>query len=76
MNPVTSASGEYHASQKISEPLKQMIVEQKESFTRPQLQSIKSNLCRKKQQEIENVALQVRESLQSSTKAKSNGPAM
>ena len=40
-----------------------MIVKQKELFTRPQLQSIKSNLCRKKQQEIENVALQVRESL-------------
>ena len=40
-----------------------MIVEQKESFTRPQLQPIKSNLHRKKQQEIENVALQVRESL-------------
>ena len=63
INPVTSASGEYHASQKISEPLKEMIVEQKESYTRPQLQSIKSNLRRKKQQEIENVALQVRESL-------------
>ena len=63
VNPVTSASGEYHASQKISEPRKEMIVEQNESFTRPQLQSIKLDLRRKKQQEIENVALQVRESL-------------
>ena len=63
INPVTSANGEYHASQKISEPLKEMIGEQKESYTRPQLQSIKSNLRRKRQQKIENVALQVRESL-------------
>ena len=57
INPVISASGEYRASQKISEPLKEMIIEQKESYTRPQLQSIKSNLRRKKQQESENVAL-------------------
>ena len=31
INPVTSASGKYHASQKISEPLREIIVEQKES---------------------------------------------
>ena len=30
INPVTSASGKYHASQKISEPLREIIVEQKE----------------------------------------------
>ena len=49
INPVTSASGEYHASQKRNEPLKVMIT--------------KLHLRRKKQQQIENVALQVRESL-------------
>ena len=33
INPVISASGEYRASQKISEPLKDMIVQQSESFS-------------------------------------------
>ena len=32
INPVTSASGQYHASQKISEPLKDINVQKNESF--------------------------------------------
>ena len=63
INPVTSASGEYLASQKISEPLKDMIVQQKESFNKPQLQSIKTDLRRLKQQEIKSVVQETRESL-------------
>ena len=42
INPVTSANGEYHASLKISKPLKDMIIEQKELFSKPQLLSIKA----------------------------------
>ena len=63
INTVTRASEKYKASQMISEPPKDMIVEQKESFGRPQLQSMNANLHRHKQQEIENVARQIRESL-------------
>ena len=54
INSVTSASGEYHASQKISEPLKDMTVQQSESFSKPQPQSIKTHLRRQKQQETES----------------------
>ena len=63
INPVISASGEYHGSQKISEPLKDMIVEQSESFSKPQLQSIKTDLRRQKQQEKESAVQGIRESL-------------
>ena len=63
INPVISASGEYHASQKISEPLKDMIVQQSESFSEPQLQSIKTDLRRQKQQETESAVQEIRESL-------------
>ena len=62
INPVISASGEYHASQKISEPLKDMIVEQSESFSNPQLQSIKTDLRRQKQQETESAVQEIGES--------------
>ena len=44
VNPVTNASQEYQASQKISKPFKDMIVEQRESFSKPQLQSSKASL--------------------------------
>lgn len=57
------ANAEFNSSQKISEPLKEMIVDQRESFTKPQLQSIKNDLRKQKLQEIENSAMQVRESL-------------
>ena len=63
INPVTSASGEYHATQKISEPLKDMTVQQSESFSKPQPQSIKTHLCRQKQQGTESAVQEIRESL-------------
>jgi len=63
INPVITASGEYHASQKISEPFKNMIVQKSESFSKPQIQSINSNLRRQKQQETESAVQEIRESL-------------
>ena len=39
------------------------IIDQPESFTKPQLQSIKNDLRKQKAQDIENSAVQVRESL-------------
>ncbi|XP_068705742.1 uncharacterized protein [Montipora foliosa] len=67
ITPVTSASGEYHASQKISEPLKDMTVQQSELFSKPQPQpqSIKTHLRRQKQQETESAVQEIRESLSS-----------
>ena len=63
ISPETRACEEYKASQMISKPLKDMTVQKKESFRRPQLQFIKINPHRQRQQEIESVARQIRESL-------------
>ena len=40
-----------------------MIIDQRESFTKPQLQSIKNDLRKQKIEEIENSAAQIRENL-------------
>ena len=63
INPVVSAKDEYHASQKISEPLKDMITEQKESFSKPQLQSIKASLRQDRNQKMKDMVGQIRECL-------------
>ena len=63
INPITNASHEYQSSQKISMPLKDMIVEQRESFSKPQLQSIKASLRQEKKQRMEDMSQQVRERL-------------
>jgi hypothetical protein len=63
INPITNASHEYQSSQKISMPLKDMIVEQRESFSKPQLQSIKASLRQEKKQRMEDMSQQVREQL-------------
>ena len=47
----------------ISEPLKDMIVQQSESFSKPQLQSIKTGFHQYKQQEMESTVQEIRESL-------------
>jgi hypothetical protein len=44
-------------------PLKDMIVEQRESFSKPQLQSIKASLRQEKKQRMEDMSQQVRERL-------------
>jgi hypothetical protein len=56
INPITNVSHEYQASQMISEPLKDMIVEQRESFGKPQLQSIKASLRQEKKQRMEDMS--------------------
>ena len=63
VNSTTMANAEFNSSQKISEPLKEMIIDQRESFTKPQLQSIKNDLRKQKIEEIENSATQIRENL-------------
>ena len=63
INPVTSANGEYHASQKMRKPFKDMIIEQKESFSKPQLQSIRASLRQDRNQKIKDMAGQIRECL-------------
>ena len=50
-----------------------VIVEQSESLRKPQLQSIKTDLRRQKQQETESAVQQIRESRSPSTKAKNDG---
>ena len=55
INPVSRASEEYKASQMIRKPVKDVTVEHKESFSGPQLQSIKTNLHQHDQQEIKKV---------------------
>ena len=56
INPITNVSHEYQASQMISEPLKDMIVEQRESFGKPQLQSMKASLRQEKKQRMEDMS--------------------
>ena len=63
INRVTSADGEYHASQKMRKPLKNMIIKQKESFSKPQLQSIRASLRQDRNQKIKDMAGQIRECL-------------
>ena len=58
--PVISVNGEYHASQKTSEPLKDMIIEQKESLTKPQLQSVNTRLLQDRNQKMKDMAGQIR----------------
>ena len=60
INSVISASGEYNASERISEALKNMIVQKNESFSKSQLQSIKTNLSQQKQQETQGAAQEIR----------------
>ena len=48
VNPVEIAESQLRASKAITAPLKKMIVEQSEQFTKPQLQSVKSALHREK----------------------------
>ena len=48
---------------KISEPLKDMTVQQSESFSKPQPQSIKTHLRGQKRQETESTVQEIRESL-------------
>ena len=57
---VISASGEYNASETISEALKNMIVQKNESFSKSQVQSIKTNLRDQKQQEKQSAAHEIR----------------
>ena len=60
INSVISASGEYDASERISEALKNMIVQKNESFSKSQVQSIKTNLRDQKQQETQSAAHEIR----------------
>ena len=48
VNPVEIAESQLRTSKAITAPLKKMIVEQSEQFTKPQLQSVKSALHREK----------------------------
>ena len=57
---VISASGKYNASERISEALKNMIFQKNESFSKSQLQSIKTNLREQKQQETQSAAQEIR----------------
>ncbi|CAB3982848.1 Hypothetical predicted protein [Paramuricea clavata] len=58
INPITNASHEYQSSQKISAPLKGMIVKQRESFSKPQLQSIKASLRQEKKERMKDMSQQ------------------
>ncbi|CAB3982841.1 Hypothetical predicted protein, partial [Paramuricea clavata] len=58
INPITNASHEYQSSQKISTPLKGMIVKQRESFSKPQLQSIKASLRQEKKERMKDMSQQ------------------
>ena len=60
INSVISASGEYDASEMISEALKNMIVQKNESFSKSQLQSIQTNVREQKQQETQSAAQEIR----------------
>ena len=50
VHPVEIAESQLRASKAITAPLKKMIIEQSEQFTKPQLQSVKSALHREKYQ--------------------------
>ena len=53
---------QFDASKKISEPLKEMIINQTETYRNIQLQEIKASLGQQKNQHHELLAAQVRES--------------
>ena len=44
INPVVAANIQFDASKKIAEPLKEMIINQTETYRNPQLQEIKASL--------------------------------
>ena len=50
VNPVEIAERQLNASKAMTAPLKKMITEQSEQFIKPQLQSVKSSLCRENSQ--------------------------
>ena len=66
ISSVISASAEYNASEKISESLKNMIAQKNESFSKSQIQSIKTNLREQKQQETQTAVQEIRVYLQQS----------
>ena len=63
INPVATAENELAASKQISAPLMEMIINQTDTFTKPQLSTIKSTLNRQKHQLNENAAQEVKEQL-------------
>ena len=63
VNPVAIAENELAASKQISAPLMEMIINQTDTFTKPQLSTIKSTLNRQKRQFNENAAQEVNEQL-------------
>lgn len=63
VNPVEEACHQFHASKKITEPLKQMIIEQADSYRRPDLSEIKTTTRREKAENHANKANAVREML-------------
>ena len=52
-NPVLEADGQFTSSEKISEPLKEMIKDQAEVFKKPELQNNKASLRKQNNQQME-----------------------
>ena len=63
VNPMAIAENELAASKQISAPLMEMIINQTDSFTKPQLNTIKSTLNQQKRQFNQNAAQEVKEEL-------------
>lgn len=62
-NPVAVAESELSASRKISAPLMEMIINQSDTFSKPQLNTIKSTLIRQKRHLLDAAAQETREQL-------------
>ncbi len=62
-NPVAVAESELSASRKISAPLMEMIINQSDTFSKPQLNTIKSTLIRQKRHLLDAAAQEIREQL-------------
>ena len=62
-NPVEEANLQFDASKKITEPLKHMVIEQAESYRKPDLSEVKAKLRQQKTDHHVNKAKAVRESL-------------